>query len=224
MDSVNHEVLFQSADEIKAALEICLNAVKGGGSFAACRTRSDVNPGLEIDGLGKFGVPLSESEISRIITSSRQAPFGKGSDTIVDTSVRKTWEIDASRINLRHPKWKCQQDGILEEACDRLGIPKGSNYVRAELYKLLVYGEGAMFKPHKDTEKTPGMFGTMVICLPSKHTGGEVHVSFHGKTEQLSTAGTSEWSSSYLAWYGDVLHEIRVFSATIFDLLPLRTP
>ena len=45
------------------------------------------------------------------------------------------------------------------------------------------------------------MFGTLVICLPSQHVGGEVHVT-HNKGEKiLKTAEASEYDYSYLCWY-----------------------
>ncbi|KAK3705093.1 hypothetical protein LTR37_013460 [Vermiconidia calcicola] len=66
-----------------------------------------------------------------------------------------------------------------------------------------------MFKPHTDTEKADRMFGTLAVCPACKHTGGDVEVSFNGKTATLSTATTSEWSGSYLAWYADVMHEVK---------------
>ena len=43
--------------------------------------------------------------------------------------------------------------------------------VSAELYKLLVYEKGGFFLSHRDTEKAPGMFATLVISLPSSHEG-----------------------------------------------------
>ncbi|OCK74373.1 hypothetical protein K432DRAFT_469906 [Lepidopterella palustris CBS 459.81] len=79
----------------------------------------------------------------------------------------------------------------------------------AESYKLLLYEEGAFFKAHRDTEKTPGMFGTLVICLPSEHTGGEVHLSHDGKKMVLETGPTSQFDLSTLAWYSDVQHAIQ---------------
>lgn len=161
-DDENHEALFTTPEDVKEALEANLDVIEGNGSCAAHGVLYEGNPGLEIENLGIFGLPLAHSEISRIIESSRQAPFGKGSETIVDTSVRRTWEIDASQINVRHPRWQAQHDAILHDVCSQLGVPEGSANVHAELYKLLVYEEGAMFKPHKDTEKAPGMFGTMV--------------------------------------------------------------
>ena len=52
------------------------------------------------------------------------------------------------------------------------------------------------------------MIGTLVICLPSKHTGGAVFPK-HGKDSlELSTAETSAYDFYYLAWYADVTHEV----------------
>ena len=44
------------------------------------------------------------------------------------------------------------------------------------------------------------MFGTLVICLPSVHTGGEVKVSHHGERKVLQTALESDFNTTYLAW------------------------
>jgi len=77
------------------------------------------------------------------------------------------------------------------------------------LYKLLLYEEGAFFKPHQDSEKTPGMFGTLVICLPSPHQGGEVVLSHGHRTKTFETSPNSELGMSFAAWYSDVLHEVK---------------
>ena len=39
--------------------------------------------------------------------------------------------------------------------------------IEAEFYKLLIYDRGSFFVGHRDTEKTAGMFATLVIVLPS---------------------------------------------------------
>lgn len=56
------------------------------------------NPVLSIDGLGTLGLPLSTREADTIKTFAKKAPFGKADKTIVDKSVRDTWEIDASKV------------------------------------------------------------------------------------------------------------------------------
>ncbi|KAI6782749.1 uncharacterized protein J7T54_000892 [Emericellopsis cladophorae] len=68
----------------------------------------------------------------------------------------------------------------------------GMEPIKAELYKMLIYSQGAMFKPHTD--------------LPSPHTGGEVIVKHCGKP---SSYKTSEMAQSLITWYSDVIHELR---------------
>jgi hypothetical protein len=70
--------------------------------------------------------------------------------------------------------WELQLKAILAEIVSALGVDANPYEVQADLYKLLVYEEDAFFASHQDSEKAEGMFGTLVICLPSKHEGGEV--------------------------------------------------
>lgn len=59
------------------------------------------------------------------------------------------------------------------------------------------------------TEKAEGMFATMVVVLPSHYTGGEVVVS-HGPSNKIfNLAPSSMFTTSVLAWYTDVMHEVK---------------
>lgn len=80
--------------------------------------------------------------------------------------------------------------------------------VKAELYKLLVYEEDAFFKPHQDSEKTPGMFGTLAVCLPSKHEGGKVQLTHNKRKVEFATAESSKFDTTFATWYSDVLREV----------------
>jgi hypothetical protein len=53
------------------------------------------------------------------------------------------------------------------------------------------------------------MFATVVILLPSPYSGGQVHVSHASSTKILDMAPTSLLSTSILAWYTDVRHEVK---------------
>jgi hypothetical protein len=53
------------------------------------------------------------------------------------------------------------------------------------------------------------MFATVVILLPSPYSGGQVHVSHASSTKILDMAATSLLSTSVLAWYTDVRHEVK---------------
>ena len=119
--------------------------------FSAKAVIGEVNPGLEIDGIGRIGMPISDHDAKRMISISRQTPSGVGSDIVVDdTFVRRTWEIHASRVKTRHPKWDHQQRKIVNEITKQLGIRGGAEVVEAQLYKLVVYEPEAMFERHTE--------------------------------------------------------------------------
>lgn len=52
------------------------------------------------------------------------------------------------------------------------------------------------------------MFATLVIALPSEHTGGDVLVQFRDEEQTLKTQGLCDFGYSYLAWYADVNHTV----------------
>lgn len=88
-------------------------------------------------------MPLTESEARRLITSCEQAPFGKGERTIVDKTVRDTWEMDSNRIRFENPQWDIWlQSVVVPSVCQQLGVDTAP-LPTAELYKLLVYETGS---------------------------------------------------------------------------------
>lgn len=63
--------------------------------------------------------------------------------------------------------------------------------VHAELYKLNVYaGPTGMFKSHVDTPRSEAQFGSLVVCLPTPHEGGQLHVRHKGQEMVF------DWSTS----------------------------
>lgn len=56
------------------------------------------------------------------------------------------------------------------------------------------------------SEKAPGMFATLIVCLPSPHVGGDVCLKHENESMRLST---SEMQPSYLCWYSNVEHEVK---------------
>ena len=55
------------------------------GDMFAAGDRAAAMPGLEVDGLGTVGLPLSKAQARALIRRCRQAPYGKGTQTLVDT-------------------------------------------------------------------------------------------------------------------------------------------
>ena len=69
-------------------------------------------------------------------------------------------------------------DSATSRVAAELGVDSAT-VVKAELYKLLLYQEGDHFIPHRDTEKTDGMFATMTILLPSQHMVSNLCITHH---------------------------------------------
>ncbi|KAI0118550.1 hypothetical protein F4776DRAFT_634580 [Hypoxylon sp. NC0597] len=202
--SSDKELVGNALDQLKKDLLKCLDKIQTTGHVATSKQHgSYVNPGLMVaDTL--IPLPLVPRDAETIRSVSRQAPFGKGDETVVDTSVRKTWELDHSQFRCANPDWEAYVSLLLDDASRSLAM----SGVKAEPYKLLLYDEGSFFKRHKDSEKIPGMIGTLVICLPSKHDGGSVHLSHGGKDYVFDTDKTSDFGLTSLAWFSDVTHEV----------------
>lgn len=187
-------------------LENLIDELGESAEFVAWGTLPPVLPGLEVEGAGSIGLPVSAEDARRLIAVADQAPYGRGTETIVDTDVRRVWQIEPSRLALRNPGWDAQVDAMVKAATQRFAI---GGEVRHELYKLLVYESGSFFAPHRDTEKTPGMFATLVVCLPSQHEGGALIVEHEGRTERVEFGGPeSEFRMGYATFYADCRHEI----------------
>ncbi len=195
-------------EHFKEGIINCLNEARGSGKFVSSGTVSFLFPQLELKGLGELSYPVNNIQANALIQLAQKAPYGKGGKTLLDNSVRSVWEIDVNNLHFTGNKWGIFLESLLSEIKPQLGI---EDYViSAHLYKMLIYEKGGFFLPHKDTEKEKGMFATLVIGLPCKHTGGELVVSFEGKEELINFAeGSSDYKISYAAFYADCDHEIK---------------
>ncbi len=185
-----------------------VGAVDRPGTFCTSSDLPLVMPGLEVDGLGAVRLPLGKTQARQLRTLSRQAPYGKGTETLVDTNVRRVWELDPEQFQLTNPKWHELLLSIIDRVREELGL--GRRKLAAHLYKLLLYEEGGFFLPHRDGEKLDRMVATLVIGLPSVHEGGELIVSHDGTAHAIAfTGAASGHELSFAAFYADCQHEIR---------------
>ncbi|KAI1328979.1 hypothetical protein F5Y16DRAFT_409499 [Xylariaceae sp. FL0255] len=189
-------------------LTCALVNIQGQGDFATShKYLFHSNPAICID-TTTVPLPLTDQNATFIKNVSQQAPFGKGDKTIVDTTIRHTWELGFDRFHLPNPAWTpFLNNTILRDVVDGLDI---TGSIKAEPHKLLLYEPGSFFAPHKDSRKAENMIATLVVCLPSKHEGGQVDLSFNGKHKTLRTDGKSSlFDITAMAWYSDVTHEVK---------------
>ena len=55
-------------------------------------------PRLEVEGVGQVALPLLPVQAEQLIATAQRAPYGRGAETIVDTSVRRTWQISPDKV------------------------------------------------------------------------------------------------------------------------------
>lgn len=195
----------------RAAIEKLLDSLGESAQFVTSGSLTPVLPGLEVEGVDSIGFPISAADAKRLIAKATQAPYGRGEETILDTNVRRVWQIEPSQFALRNEAWNLYVAAIVDAVKREFGI---SQKVNPELYKLLVYEKGSFFAPHRDSEKTTGMFATLVVCLPSRHEGGTLIVKHDGQTKKIDFGGKdAEFHTQYAAFYADCQHEITPVTA-----------
>ena len=119
-----------------------------------------------------------------ILAQCNAATFGKGGETVLDTAYRFAYQLPPSRfVTSFHP---AQPGCSILADVSRMLAPGQSSLlsppiVQAELYSLNVYTAGGHFKAHVDTPRGDNMFGSLVVCLPVPHQGGQLTVRHGGE-------------------------------------------
>lgn len=193
----SHAKLIEVLHEVDRPCRVC-----------AAGDRPLTMPGLEVNGLGVVRLPLGDNQARKLIEFCRQAPYGKGAETVVDTDVRRVWELDPDQFRMTNPRWDDAVASIVEDVQQELGLE--DRELATQLYKLLLYEEGSFFLPHRDGEKLDRMVATLVIGLPAYHEGGELIVSHEGRQHEIVfTGAASGYDLSYAGFYADCQHEVK---------------
>jgi hypothetical protein len=190
-------------------LDRALGQIDRPGTFCVSGSVPAVLPGLEVEGLGPIGLPLSPKAAKDLIKRCHQAPYGKGEKTLVDTSVRRVWRLEPDHFQLKNPDWGPVLKEIVGKVQEELGLE--AQKLTSHLYDLLVYEPGSFFLPHRDGEKLDRMVATLVVALPSPHQGGELIVRHEGQERTIDFGGPKgdTFHIHYAAFYADCEHEVR---------------
>jgi len=188
------------------ALPALLQQIQRPGDFCGHGVVEPPLVRLHVAGFGLLGLPIAETQALSLHALAEDAPYGRGPNTVVDRDVRRCRQIDAAALDTRDPRWQRTLRDIVDRASAALGV---EGTVEATLYKMLVYGPGDFFVEHRDTEKAPGMFATLVVALPSPHTGGELVVQHAGREEVISLASDDLGVLRWAAFYCDCVHALK---------------
>jgi len=182
-----------------------LAGIRRPGDYFVAGCTELLAPRIEVAGVGTVALPLLPAQAKALIKAASRAPYGRGPETIVDTKVRKTWQIGAEQVGIGGKHWERTLGSIVARVAEDLGVDEP---ITAELYKLLIYDKGGFFVSHRDTEKAPGMFATLVLALPSASSGGELVVRHGGREARLELANDDPSEIAFAAFYADCVHEV----------------
>lgn len=190
---------------IPAGLAALLATIRRPGDFFAAGTAGLLAPLLGVEGIGPVALPLLPAQAEQLAAVAEPAPHGRGAETLIDPAVRRSWQVGPDRVRISGRHWVRTLETIVARAAEGLGV---DGPVSAEFYKLLLYEEGGFFLGHHYTEKTPGMFATLVAALLSSFVGGELVVRHKGREVRLDLRGDDPAEVAFAAFYADYVHEV----------------
>lgn len=199
-----------SSFEMELELEKIVKELESGSDelespFYSIKTLKPEDFKVEVAEIGAIA-NLSDENLQKLIALSKQAKFGKGEQTVLDTKVRYTQEIDASKLKVTLNQQVF--DTMLDEMRSELGLPDGTK-LHANLYNMLVYTSGQFFKPHQDSEKLDNMVATLVISVPFAHIGGNLIIRHQCSEFSFNTEALSPTEIKCIAFYTDCEHEVK---------------
>ena len=198
----------QSGAQVTQRLLAVLEKIDRPGTFCVWGTLGAVLPGLEVEGMGSIGLPLTATQARALRRRCEQAPYGKGTETLMSTRVRRVWRLAPSRFALTNPAWPAFLGAAVARVQGELGLER--QRLTAHLHDLLLYEEGCFFKPHRDGEKRDRMVASLVINLPAAHDGGELVVRHEGQEQIVDSSGPeSRHQIQFAAFYADCEHEVK---------------
>jgi hypothetical protein len=124
-----------SMSSLTSELAAVLTTVRRPGDFFASGTIEFLAPQLEVERVGQIALPLLPTQAKQLVAVAERAPFGRGEQTLVDTAVRRTWQIGPNQVRIQGRGWARTLSAILTRVCDGLGVAES---VQAEFYKLLL--------------------------------------------------------------------------------------
>ena len=166
-----------------------------------------VLPEIVVEGFGPLRLPLAPAAATRLGKLCTQAPFGKGTRTLVDKKVRNAFELSPAQFTLTSPHWDQAIGAAVDSVAGQLGLP--ADRLEPQLYKLLLYGRDGFFLPHRDSEKSDRMVASLIVALPSQFSGGMLTVRHQASSQRIDfKEAAAGQAACFAAFYADCEHEV----------------
>ena len=148
---------------------------------------------------------VSEADMTKLLDVCSVASYGHMGKDVVDKTYRNAFALKPDNFIT---SFQICATPILQEIQSIISTVVG---LKAELYKLNIHAPGGFFKAHVDTPRSEKMFGSLVVCLPTQFTGGELIVRHNKQEIKYDWSSTASDTSSTLYWaafFSDVEHEV----------------
>jgi hypothetical protein len=157
--------------------------------------------GLEIKDFGTVQLPFMFHQGKKLIETFQNKDAPKTSNFC---------ELEPSKIEIKNPEWKVKLDELVARVAKAL---RCYSECEARLKKVLVYKSG--LNNYRLAKKEEGVFGTLVVQLPSKCVGGELVVNEIGGESKSKKVvdfghkeGQNEFAYYFAAFYTDLEQEL----------------
>ncbi|KAI0806650.1 hypothetical protein C8Q74DRAFT_1223495 [Fomes fomentarius] len=168
--------------------------------------------GSEKTEIGKVDLSnASSDQMDHLAAQCQPATFGRNDEDVLDETYRKAGKMDVEQFMLA---FDVERAGLIDvvRTCLFPGEEE-TKHVKAELYKLNVYGQGAFFKAHKDTPRAENMFGSLVIVFPTPHQGGALLLRQEPRewtfdSAEILSDPAAAANIAFVAFFSDVEHEV----------------
>lgn len=154
----------------------------------------------------KITFPTLYKDCEKLMKNSHQANFGKNDQSVFDPEYRNANVLYPNEYLTNFDPY---ESGIIDHIQNQLS----DCHVKLIRDKLNIYPTGGHFKIHKDTPKSPDMIGTLVVCLQSAFAGGDFILYPHDKQTRLNFSDQSSTHIQWVAFYGDIDHEIETVTS-----------
>ncbi|KAJ5934542.1 hypothetical protein N7466_004089 [Penicillium verhagenii] len=172
--------------------------------------------GPEGSHLRKISFPHDEKKaamsdsLEHLLKDCEPATFGRGSQEVLDEDYRQASKMDIDKFCSDYSPHDSRVMERIGQALAFSSDTKSSTRgLRAELYKLNVYSApSGKFKAHVDTPRGEDQMGSLVVCLPTPHEGGELTIRRKGLQKVYSWGPLSTSHIQWAAFYSDDEHEV----------------
>lgn len=164
-------------------------------------------PKIDVEGVGSLHFPLSKELIKQLIEKAKGTRNKK-------TDKSEPLEFAANELkNHGGKQWNIFFNSIKSKIVNDLGLNIPQVKVSAILVKLVIYQNLLSYNTHHlepvNNSNSNPKFGKLIISLPTEQKGGDMVLSYGGKTVNISLENNSYSNMKYIAFYDHVRYQIQ---------------